>query len=164
MKLQIIIIAICVAFISLAAIKTPCTKIILNSGRVIEAEILELNSTEIRYKKCGQTTDVEYFVSKDAVLIIKNAQDEVVFVRKQGDEHLNIPESQKKYEVNSIWALIFAPISPLLAAIFSAISAKRMQEAPYKYKQISTKLVKWATVISILIAIIVALVLVIAFN
>jgi hypothetical protein len=164
MKLKITIIFICISFIGRAALKIPCAKIIFNSGRVIEAEILEMDSTEIRYKKCGQTTDVNYFVSKESVLVIKNAQDEVIFIRKSADYNLNTPESQKRYEPNSIWALIFAPISPLIAAIFSAISAKRMRDAPYKYKQNSIKLVKWATGISILIAILLAVVFAIRFQ
>ena len=164
MKLQLTIIALCIITICDAAIKIPCAKIILNSGRIIEAEILEMNLAEIRYKKCGQPTDVEYFMSKESVRIIKNAQDEVIFVHKQDDVNLDIPEYKKEYEPNSIWALIFAPISPLLAAIFSTISAKRMRDAPYKYKQNSVKLVKWATALSIVIAILLALVLVIAFQ
>jgi hypothetical protein len=164
MKLQIAIIFICMSFIGRAALKIPCAKIILNSGRIIEAEILKIDSTEIRYKKCGQTTDVNYFVSKESVLVLKNAQDEVIFVHKSADYNLNTPESQKEYEPNSIWALIFAPFSPLLAAIFGAISAKRMRDAPYKYKQTSPKLVKWAYAISIVIAILIAVVFAIAFN
>jgi hypothetical protein len=161
MKLHLTIIALCITIISHAAIKTPCAKIILNSGQVIEAEILELNATEIRYKKCGQTTDVNYFVAKETVLVIKNAQDEVLFIRKKDDY---TPDAQKEYEPNSIWSLIFAPFSPLLAAIFGAISAKRMRDSPHKYKQTSPKLVKWAYAISIAIAILIAVVLAIAFN
>jgi hypothetical protein len=164
MKLQLTIIAIGMTIVSHAIIKPPCAKIILKSGRVIEAEILELNATEIRYKKCGQITNVDYFVSKEAVLVLKNAQDEVIFVHKQEEQHLNRPEAQKEYEPNAVWALIFAPISPLIAAIFSAISAKRMRDKPYKYKQNSLKLVKWATAMSIVIAIMLALVFAMAFK
>jgi hypothetical protein len=48
--------------------------------------------------------------------------------------------------------------------IFSAINAKRMRDKLYKYKQNALKLVKWATAMSIVIAIMLALVFAMAFK
>jgi hypothetical protein len=150
MKLQITILALCMAIVSHAAIKTPCAKIILNSGRVIEAEILEVNPVEIRYKKCGQTTDVEYILAKESVWVIKNSQDEVIFVHKKDENVDNMDDDKKSYETFSILALIFAIASPLLGLIFALVSTTRLDNAPRKYKKVSKSLLKWAK--SILIA------------
>ncbi|MEY4935255.1 MAG: hypothetical protein RIS64_1614 [Bacteroidota bacterium] len=166
MKLQITILALCMAIVSHAAIKTPCAKIILNSGRVIEAEILEMNPVEIRYKKCGQTTDVEYILAKETVLVIKNSEDEVIFAYKkdENDAYSDIDDSKKQYEAFSILAFIFALIYPLLGLIFALVSALRLSKAPNKYKKASNSWLKWAKGILIVYGILILLVLAILFR
>ncbi len=164
MKLQCTIIALCMAIMSHAAIKTPCAKIILNSGRVIEAEILELNSAEIRYKKCGQTTDVVYILGKETVLVIKNSQDEVIFVHKKGENDGDEADANKSYEIFSILAVIFNLIYPLLGIIFTLIAAVRLSNSPYKYKKASKTWLKWAKGILTVYAILFLIVLAILFK
>jgi hypothetical protein len=164
MKLQLTIIAICMTIMSHAAIKTPCAKIILNSGRVIEAEILEVNPVEIRYKKCGQTTDVEYILAKETVFVIKNSQDEVIFIHKKGENDDYEVDAKKSYELFSILAVIFNLIYPLLGIIFTIISATRLSNAPHKYKKASKTWLKWAKGILIVYAFVFLLVLAILFE
>ena len=163
-KLQITFLALCLAIVSHAAIKTPCAKIILNSGRVIEAEILEVNPVEIRYKKCGQTTDVEYVLNKASVLVIKNSQDEVIFIHKKDEYDANMNDSQKKHELFSILAFIFAILYPVLGLIFMLISSARLNKSPHKYKKISNSWLSWAKGILTVYGIIILVVLVIVFR
>jgi hypothetical protein len=122
------------AFVSHAAIKTPCAKIILNSGRIIEAEILELTPTEIRYKNCGQTTEVEHILAKESVRVIKSHQNEILFIHKNGDNQSGIDDSEKEYETTGIVALVMLALSPLLALPFGLISRYRIKLSPNKYK------------------------------
>jgi hypothetical protein len=158
MKLQITITAICMAFGSHAAIQTPCSKIVLNSGRIIEVATFELNPTEIRYKRCGQTTDIDYFVAKEAVLVIKNSQDEVILIRKSAENESIVPENKKKYEIFSFLALAFVLVMPLLGVIFAGISSHRMYHAPQKYNKTSKKMLKWVDSILITYTIMLAIV------
>jgi hypothetical protein len=164
MKLQLTIIALCMVTMSHAAIKTPCVQIILNSGRVIEAEILELNTTEIRYKKCGQTTDVEYIVDKASVKVIKNSQDEVIYIHKKGEKEDYEDDAKKSYETFSILAVIFNLIYPLIGIIFTIISATRLSNAPHKYKKASKIWLKWAKGILIVYTFLFLLVLAVLFK
>jgi hypothetical protein len=149
MKLQLTIIALCMAIISHAAIKTPCAKIVLNNGRVIEAEILELTPIEVRYKKCGQTTNVEYILPKESITVIKNHQDEVLFVHKKSEIESLVNDSEKDYEVTGIVALIMLALSPVLALPFGLLSRYRIKRAPNKYKSRSKMLADIAIYVSL---------------
>jgi hypothetical protein len=159
MKLQTTITALCMTFWSHAAIKTPCSKIVLNSGRVIEVAAFELNETEIRYKRCGQNTDIDYYIAKEAVLVIKNSQDEVILIRKSAENEPVVPENKKKYEVFSFLALVFVLVMPLIGVIFAGISSHRMYHAPQKYNKTSKKMLKWVDSILITYAAMLAIVL-----
>jgi hypothetical protein len=164
MKFRVTILALCMALVSHAAIKTPCAKIILHSGRVIEAEIVELTPTEIRYKNCGQTTDVEHILAKESILVIKSHQDEIIYIHKKGDNQSNINDSEKEYETTGIVALIMLALSPLLALPFGLISRYRIKQAPNKYKSRSKIIADIAIGVSIGMIALVALLFLIFLN
>lgn len=149
MKSYLIIIAICVSTVAQATIKTDCSKIILQSGRVIEAEIVEINQSEVHYRRCGQKTNVDYIILTEAILVIKNSQDEVIlFPKKEVDEDF-LPENQKLYEMNAILALLFSTGFSFIAFYFIYRSEQILQQYPNRYKPINKKMLKWAKRIAI---------------
>jgi Domain of unknown function (DUF4190) len=56
-----------------------CSKIVMKDGDVIEANVLQITPTEIKYKRCGKPNDPEIVVNKKDVLSIKAADGEIIF-------------------------------------------------------------------------------------
>lgn len=56
-----------------------CAKIVLKNGDVIEADILQITPTEVKYKRCGKANDPETILYKKDVLSIMASDGEVIF-------------------------------------------------------------------------------------
>jgi hypothetical protein len=56
-----------------------CSKIVMKDGDIIEANIIQISPTEIKYKRCGKPNDPELVIYKKDVLSIKAADGEIIF-------------------------------------------------------------------------------------
>jgi hypothetical protein len=56
-----------------------CSKIVLKKGDIIEANIIQINPTEIKYKRCGKPNDPEIVLAKKDVLSVTAEDGEVIF-------------------------------------------------------------------------------------
>jgi hypothetical protein len=56
-----------------------CSKIVMKDGDVIEAVVIQISPTEIKYKRCGKPNDPEIVINKKDVLSIKAADGEIIF-------------------------------------------------------------------------------------
>ena len=56
-----------------------CSRIILKNGDVIEADISQINPTEIKYKRCGKPNDPEFIIAKGEVLSIQAEDGEIIY-------------------------------------------------------------------------------------
>jgi Domain of unknown function (DUF4190) len=56
-----------------------CSKIVMKDGDIIEANIIQISPTEIKYKRCGKPNDPELVIYKKDVLSIKTADGEIIF-------------------------------------------------------------------------------------
>ena len=52
---------------------TPCGQILLQNGRVIEAELTDITPTEVKYRPCGQPDYPKFVLSKKDVLRVVGA-------------------------------------------------------------------------------------------
>jgi hypothetical protein len=70
--------------------KTPpeCSKIVMKDGDIIEANVLQITPTEIKYKRCGKPNDPELVIYKKDVLSVKAADGEIIF-RNTGNNNDN---------------------------------------------------------------------------
>lgn len=49
----------------------PCEQLVMRDGDLVDAKILEIGVSEIRYRKCRRDDGPEYVVSKSEVLSIR---------------------------------------------------------------------------------------------
>lgn len=56
-----------------------CSRIILKSGDVIEADVSQITPTEVKYKRCGKPGDPEIILAKEDVLSIQASDGEIIF-------------------------------------------------------------------------------------
>jgi Domain of unknown function (DUF4190) len=56
-----------------------CSKIVMKDGDIIEANIIQISPTEIKYKRCGKPNDPELVIYKKDVLSVKTADGEIIF-------------------------------------------------------------------------------------
>lgn len=65
-----------------------CSKIVLKNGDIIEANIIQITPTEIKYKRCGKPNDPEIILSKKEVLSVKAEDGEIIY-RNTGSSNVN---------------------------------------------------------------------------
>jgi hypothetical protein len=57
--------------LALADSTKPCQKLIMNNGNEISAMILEISSTEIRYKRCENPSGPDYVLPKSLIFLVQ---------------------------------------------------------------------------------------------
>ncbi len=92
--------------------KTGCSKIVFKSGEVIEADIIQITPTEIKYKRCGKPNDPEIIVLKEEVFSVQ-AEDGAILYKSQA-ANSNTPDF---YNTNSTTNSNSKPITDSLATI-----------------------------------------------
>jgi hypothetical protein len=73
---------------SLMTTPPECSKIVMKDGDVIEANIIQINPTEIKYKRCGKPNDPEIVINKKDVLSVKAPDGEIIY-RNLGNNNVN---------------------------------------------------------------------------
>jgi hypothetical protein len=79
---------------------SDCSKIVMKDGDVIEANIIQINPTEIKYKRCGKPNDPEIVINKKDVLSIKAADGEIIF-RNTGNNNVNDNSNNNNSNTNN---------------------------------------------------------------
>jgi len=111
-----------------------CAKIVLKNGDIIEADIIQLTSTEIKYKRCGKPDDPEFVVDKKEVLSVQAADGDIIFRNTGANVRSSDKDDEKQTETNAIIAFIGALVLFPLGIIFGIISLNKISKNPEKYK------------------------------
>ena len=150
------------------AVPDSCDEIIYKDGTEIKAKITEINTSEIRYKRCDFIDGPTFVEKQNKVFMIKysNGKSEM-FKTEKADEYSNskitndsqkINDKDKKTNPFSIASLVFSilglnPIFILgwiLGLIFGALAKKEIKSEPNKYNKKSENFAKAGVVISVI--------------
>lgn len=58
---------------------SPCSKIVMKNGDIIEADIIQITPEVVKYKRCGKPNDPEIIVYKKDILSVQAGDGEVIF-------------------------------------------------------------------------------------
>lgn len=140
-----------------------CAKIVMKDGDIIEANIIQISPTEVKYKRCGKPNDPELVIYKKDVLSIKTADGEIIYRNtnpnpetvNNGNRDTNYgttesnnssSSNEPKMEGNSLAGMICGIMGLLLgftylglaagivSIILSIIGMKHVNENPKKFK------------------------------
>lgn len=132
------------------AMNANCAQIILKNGDLIEADIIQIGGTEIRYKRCNRPNDPEFVISTDEVLSIRSSEGEILY--RSSTEKSRTPQQTQStdnarvdgYAIASIilgllglifWWVFFIGIPlAILGTIFGGVSLSRIRRNPEKYR------------------------------
>ena len=131
----------------------PCGQILLRSGRVIDAELTDITSTEVKYRPCGQPDYPKFVLSKKDVLRVVGADGQ--------EQYTDLKQAQKDAKLTSDTAAVnhkgavasavlsgsamlvgllffqswgLALLLALTAIVLGSISLKAIRKHPDKYK------------------------------
>jgi hypothetical protein len=157
------------------AIPDSCDEIIYKDGTEIKAKITEINTSEIRYKRCDFIDGPTFVEKQNKVFMIKysNGKSEM-FKTEKADEYNNgkiiqdsqkINDKDKKTNPFSIASLVFSILGfypliilgSILGLIFGAIAKNQINKDSNKYKQNSKGLAIAGVTISAVGLILIAL-------
>jgi len=126
-----------------------CDTIILKNDKIIYGKVIEITSSDIKYKDCNNPNSAEITLQKQDVLQIKYSNGEINNLYSD-DNSSNSPEENRILEVFGITSLslsiigiflnvlaFISPISVLLfigGITFGFISLRRFKRNPKKYK------------------------------
>ncbi len=122
--------------------KSPCVRITLHNGEVVEAEIIEIKATRVVYRRCGRPDSPEIDISKDDVDRIEDADGRLLFEDKdEPDQSYSVVDyDQPKKDQMAVWGFVcavagflFAPLF-LVGLILGGISLDRIRRNPDKYR------------------------------
>ena len=150
------------------AVPDSCDKIIHKDGTEIMAKITEINTSEIRYKRCDFIDGPTFVEKQNKVFMIKysNGKSEM-FKTEKADEYNNgkiiqdsqkINDKDKKTNTSSKASFIFSILGfyPLfilgwiLGLIFGALAKNEIKSEPNKYNKKSENFAKAGVVISVI--------------
>ncbi len=133
---------------NLSLIDNDCDNIIMKNGNEVKCKVLEIGTTEIKYKKCDNLSGPTYSISKQDVLMIQYANGTKEIMPQQ--EVSNNASSNQKNRADfsnaknhplAVWSLVsslvgwfFFGIGVLLGIIFGAIALSKIKSNPEKYK------------------------------
>ena len=157
------------------AFPDSCDEIIYKDGTEIKAKITEINTSEIRYKRCDFIDGPTFVEKQNKVFMIKysNGKSEM-FKTEKADEYNNgkiiqdsqkINDKDKKTNPFSIASLVFSILGfypliilgSILGLIFGAIAINQINRDSNKYKQNSKGLAIAGVTISAVGLILIAL-------
>lgn len=150
------------------AVPDSCDKIIYKDGTEIMAKITEINTSEIRYKRCDFIDGPTFVEKQNKVFMIKyaNGKSEMFKTEKAVENNKGkiiqdsqkINDKDKKTNTFSKASFIFSILGfyPLiilgwiLGLIFGAIAKNEIKSEPNKYNKKSMNLAKAGVVISVI--------------
>ena len=150
------------------AFPDSCDKIIYKDGTEIMAKITEINTSEIRYKRCDFIDGPTFVEKQNKVFMIKYANGKSeMFKTEKAVEYNNgkiiqdsqkINDKDKKTNTSSKASFIFSILGfyPLfilgwiLGLIFGAIAKNEIKSEPNKYNKKSENFAKAGVIISII--------------
>ena len=150
------------------AVPDSCDEIIYKDGTEIKAKITEINTSEIRYKRCDFIDGPTFVEKQNKVFMIKYANGKSeMFKTEKAVENNNsqiiqdsqkINDKDKKTNTFSKASFIFSILGfyPLfilgwiLGLIFGAIAKNEIKTEPNKYNKKSINLAKAGVIISII--------------
>ena len=150
------------------AVPDSCDKIIHKDGTEIMAKITEINTSEIRYKRCDFIDGPTFVEKQNKVFMIKYAngksemfKTEKAFENNNGkiiQDSQKINDKDKKTNTSSKASFIFSILGfyPLfilgwiLGLIFGAIAKNEIKSEPNKYNKKSENFAKAGVVISVI--------------
>ena len=113
-----------------------CAQIVMKNGDIIQADIIQITPTDIKYKRCGKPNDPEMVLYKKDVLSIKGTDGDIIYRNdNKGNE-----TSEVKTEGLAIAGFIlsilglFTGIAAIVGIILSAIGLSKIQKNPKKLK------------------------------
>ena len=116
-----------------------CSQIVLKSGDIIQANIIQITPTEIKYKRCGKPNDPEISISKKEVLSVKAADGDVIYRNDNKSANNNDNDGEKKFNGLAIAGFVLSllwlyGLGSILGLIFCAIALGKIKRNPEKYK------------------------------
>ena len=150
------------------AVPDSCDKIIHKDGTEIMAKITEINTSEIRYKRCDFIDGPTFVEKQNKVFMIKYAngksemfKTEKAFENNNGkiiQDSQKINDKDKKTNTSSKASFIFSILGfyPLfilgwiLGLIFGALAKNEIKSEPNKYNKKSENFAKAGVVISVI--------------
>lgn len=66
-------------------LEQECFSLHLKTGQIIEVQVLQINPTEIKYKRCGKADDPEIIVSKSDIVSLKDGSGQTLFSNLDGN-------------------------------------------------------------------------------
>lgn len=141
-----------------------CSKIILRNGDLVEATIIQITTTEVKYKRCGKPGDPEFIQALKNVLSIKDENGETIFdgtkYKPTGGTSGPMADGDARNDPMAVASLITGVSGLVLGLLLSgllgilagavgivlgAISIGRIRRNPEKYKG---KNMAWAGLIT----------------
>ena len=150
------------------ALPDSCDQIIYKDGTEIKAKITEINTSEIRYKRCDFIDGPTFVEKQNKVFMIKYAngksemfKTEKAFENNNGkiiQDSQKINDKDKKTNTSSKASFIFSILGfyPLfilgwiLGLIFGALAKNEIKSEPNKYNKKSENFAKAGVVISVI--------------
>jgi len=111
-----------------------CANIVFQNGDIIEVDIIELTSTEIKYRRCGKPNDPEFVADKKEVLSVRATNGQIVFRNTEQNVRSAGKHDKRRIETNAIIALAGSILFFPLGIIFGIISLNKISKHPEKYK------------------------------
>jgi hypothetical protein len=126
--------------LALADSTKPCQKLIMNNGNEISAMILEISSTEIRYKRCENPSGPDYVLPKSLIFLVQYADGTNKIINPKSD-----PKSYNKDRsvepmgiIGSALGLVgliaFGIPLGLVAMALGSLSLDKIKRNPEKYR------------------------------
>ncbi len=72
-----------------------CGKIVLKTGEILEVELIQISSTEVKYKRCNKPEDPEFVIDKKEIFSIQDAQGEILYTNKIPAEKMAADAKEK---------------------------------------------------------------------
>lgn len=121
---------------------SPCSKIKLHSGEIIEADILQITDARVVYRRCGRPNSPEIDISKGDVASIENSDGKIVFQDSGNEDYAyrDTGYSEPETDKTAVWALVcaitgifFFPVM-IVGVILGLQSLKKIRRNPGRYK------------------------------
>lgn len=115
---------------------TDCDIIILENGTEIKANIQEIGTEEITYVKCGDDSNTSLSIKIDDVSEVKIHQNSIESDSRNFGKKYNNAKSEPLGIAGLVCSVIpfLFPLGGVLGIIFGAISLKRINREPSRYK------------------------------
>jgi hypothetical protein len=113
-----------------------CSQIIMKNGDIIQANIIQITTNDIKYRRCGKPNDPEINISKKEVLFVKASDGATIY---KNDSRIDEASSQKTNGF-AIAGFIFGLLGfltgfgAILGLVFSAIGLSRIKKNPKRFR------------------------------